>query len=78
MGAVKSALHRRRAGLEEKQDVRRAGYRAPSKDLLDRFVAAFDARDVQAVISLLLDNTMYKVPGVGVERGKKVSRDRKP
>src|SRR5271154_6805860 len=47
VGAVKSALHRARAGLQEKQDVRRAGYRAPSKDLLDRFVAAFNARDVQ-------------------------------
>lgn len=72
VGAVKSALHRGRAGLEEKQDVRRAGYRASSKDLLDRFVAAFNARDVQAVVTLLLDNTTYEVPGVGAERGKKV------
>ncbi len=72
VGAVKSALHRGRAGLQEKQDVRRAGYRAASKDLLDRFVAAFNARDVQAVINLLLDNTTYEVPGVGGERGKKV------
>lgn len=73
VGAIKSALHRGRAGLEEKQDVGRAGYRAPSKDLLDRFVAAFDGRDVQAIISLLLDNTTYEVPGVGAERGKKVT-----
>jgi len=72
VGAVKSALHRGRAALEEKQDVRRAGSRAPSRDLLDRFVGAFNARDVQAVISLLLDNTTYEVPGVGAERGKKV------
>jgi RNA polymerase sigma-70 factor (ECF subfamily) len=72
VGAVKSALHRGRAGMEEKQDVRGAGYRAPSKDLLDRFVAAFNARDVNVVISLLLDNTTYEVAGVGGERGKKV------
>lgn len=72
VGAIKSALHRGRAGLEEKQDMSRAGYRAPSKDLLDRFVAAFNARDVQGVVSLLLDNTTYEVPGVGGERGKKV------
>jgi len=72
VGAVKSALHRGRAGLQETQDVSRVGHRAPSKDLLDRLVAAFDARDVQAVVSLLTDNTTYEVPGVGAERGKKV------
>ena len=57
---------------KKKEDFRRTGYRAPSKDLLDRFVAAFNARDVQAVVRLLLDNTTYEVPGVGGERGKKV------
>ena len=71
VGAVKSALHRGRAGLEEKQAATRAAYRAPSKDLLDRFVAAFNARDVQTVVSLLLDTTTYDVPGVGGERGNK-------
>jgi RNA polymerase sigma-70 factor, ECF subfamily len=72
VGAIKSALHRGRTRLEEKQDLRPASYRAASKELLDRFVAAFNARDVQAVVSLLLDNTTYEVPGVGGERGKKV------
>ncbi len=71
VGAVKSALHRGRASLEQKDDARRADYRAPSKELLDRFCAAFNARDVQAIVALLLDNTIYDVPGVGGERGKK-------
>lgn len=72
VGSIKSALHRGRASLEEKHDLRRGSYRAPSKDLLDRFVAAFNARDVQGVIKLLLDTTPYDVPGVGGERGKNV------
>jgi RNA polymerase sigma-70 factor, ECF subfamily len=71
IGAVKSALHRGRVQLEEKQPTTAAGSRTPSKELLDRFCAAFNARDVQGVVSLLLDNTTYEVPGVGGERGKK-------
>ena len=72
VGAIKSALRRGRGSLEEKRETRHVGYRTPSKELLDRFVAAFNARDVQAVVNLLLDNTIYDVPGVGGERGKKV------
>jgi RNA polymerase sigma-70 factor, ECF subfamily len=71
VGAVKSALRRGRAQLDEKQTTRAAGSRTPSKELLDRFCAAFNAGDVQGVVSLLLDNTTYEVPGVGGERGKK-------
>jgi RNA polymerase sigma-70 factor (ECF subfamily) len=64
MGAVKSALHRGRARLEEIPSMPRA-QRAPSKELLDRFVAALNARDVEAVTDLLLDNTTLEVCGVG-------------
>ena len=70
VGAVKSALHRARAQLDEKQTTR-AGSRTPSKELIDRFCSAFNARDVQGVVSLLLDNSTYEVPGVGGERGRK-------
>jgi RNA polymerase sigma-70 factor, ECF subfamily len=71
VGAVKSALHRGRTQLDAKQTTRAVGSRAPSKELLDRFCAAFNAGDVQGVVNLLLDNTTYEVPGVGGERGKK-------
>lgn len=71
VGAVKSALHRGRAGLEEKRGAGRTRYRAPSREFLDRFCAAFNARDVNAVVSMLLDNTTYEVPGVGGERGNR-------
>ena len=69
VGAIKSALHRGRASLEEKQPMRRAAYRAPSKELVDRFVAALNARDIEGVTNLLLDNTTLDVYGIGSERG---------
>jgi RNA polymerase sigma-70 factor (ECF subfamily) len=68
--AIKSALHRGRASLEETRDTRRASFRAPSKQLIDRLVAAFNARDVNLVTLLLADNVTLEVPGVGGERGK--------
>ena len=70
VGAIKSALHRGRASLEEKQQMRRAAYRAPSKELVDRFVAALNARDIEGVTNLLLENTTLDVYGIGSERGK--------
>ena len=47
----------------------RAAYRAPSKELVDRFVAALNARDIERVTKLLLDNTTLDVYGIGSERG---------
>ena len=51
-------------------------HRAPSKELLDRFVAALNARDVEAVTDLLLDNTTLEVCGIGSERGKRMNHYR--
>jgi len=70
VGAVKSALHRGRASLEETRDMGCSNSRAPSKALLDRLVEAFNARDVDRVTALLLENVTLEVPGVGGERGK--------
>ena len=69
-GAIKSALHRAREGLQETGNVARPNPRGPSKELLDKFVAAFEARDVNAVTGLMLENVTLEVPGVGGERGK--------
>ena len=69
-GAIKSALHRARNQLQETKDIPRPNPRSPSKELLDKFVAAFEARDVNAVTGLLLENITLEVPGVGGERGK--------
>jgi RNA polymerase sigma-70 factor, ECF subfamily len=72
VGAIKSALHRGRASLAEKQGIGRVAYRAPSKELVDRFVAALNARDPDGVTKLLLDNTTLDVCGIGGERGKEM------
>ncbi len=42
-----------------------------SSELIDRFIAAFVARDVEAVKDLLLDSCTWEVQGVGGERGKR-------
>jgi RNA polymerase sigma-70 factor (ECF subfamily) len=72
VGAIKAALHRGRASLEEKEHMRRAAYRAPSKKLVDRFVAALNGRDLEGVTNLLLENTTLDVCGIGSERGTKM------
>ena len=70
VGAIKSALHRGRANIEKKNDMTRTAYRAPSRELVDRFVAALNARDIEGVTKLLLDNTTLDIYGIGSERGK--------
>jgi RNA polymerase sigma-70 factor, ECF subfamily len=69
VGAIKSALHRGRLGLDENRLSRGRSLRAPSKELLDQFVRAFNARDVRQVTELLLENATVNVPGMG-EGGK--------
>ncbi len=70
-GAVKAALHRGRARLQDED------YAVPSKNppasraLVDAFIAAFNARDVAAVKDLLLESCTWEVQGVGGERGKR-------
>lgn len=70
VGAVKSALHRGRANLQKTPQEGHALLRAPSRELIDRVVAAFNARDVDGITDLLLDSVTLDVPGVGGERGK--------
>jgi RNA polymerase sigma-70 factor, ECF subfamily len=70
VGAVKSALHRGRARLEQTQQESHPSLRVPSKELIDRVVAAFNARDVDGMTDLLLENVTLDVPGVGGERGR--------
>jgi len=70
VGAVRSALHRGRTNLQKTPHESHASLRAPSRELIDRVVAAFNARDVDGITNLLLENVTLEVPGVGGERGK--------
>ena len=70
VGAIKSALHRGRADLEKPLPQRGRNLRRPSRDLVDTFVEAFNARDIARVTALLLEQVSIEVQGVGGERGR--------
>jgi RNA polymerase sigma-70 factor (ECF subfamily) len=72
-GAVKAALHRGRGKLtalpaEEKP--------APSSRVLDAFCAAFNAHDLDRLVSLLLDSASVEVVGASVEHRPGEARTR--
>jgi RNA polymerase sigma-70 factor, ECF subfamily len=68
VGSVKSALHRGRDALRQAQAAP-STVRAPPA-LLDRFVAAFNAADHEALTALLTDSCSIEVMGVGGGRGR--------
>lgn len=70
VGAVKSALHRARGKLAEPGFAPARLLSTASAELVDRFVAAFNARDLPALTSLLLDSVVFEARGVGGERGR--------
>jgi RNA polymerase sigma-70 factor (ECF subfamily) len=70
-GAVKAALHRGREKLAEDKTGMSPHGNPVSVELADRFVAAFNARDIAAVTALLLESTSFEVQGVGGGRGRR-------
>jgi RNA polymerase sigma-70 factor (ECF subfamily) len=70
VGAVKSALHRGRGKLAETPAAATRPLNSASAELVDRFVAAFNARDLPTLTSLLLDSVVFEARGVGGERGR--------
>jgi RNA polymerase sigma-70 factor (ECF subfamily) len=71
VGAVKSALHRGRSKLAGDAVPGAPRGEPASPELIDRFIAAFNSRDVEAVTALLLNSVIYEARGVGGERGRK-------
>ena len=69
-GAVKAALHRGRAHLREDDDGPGARRAAPPKVLVDRFVAAYNAKDFAALMELMLDHAAVENVGCGVQIGR--------
>jgi RNA polymerase sigma-70 factor (ECF subfamily) len=70
-GAVKSALHRGRGKLVE-PDESRIGVAPPP--VLDAFCAAFNARDIDAITALLLEDVMLEFPGLHTDFGREAAR----
>jgi RNA polymerase sigma-70 factor (ECF subfamily) len=73
VGAVKSALHRGRGKLAEPALELESG---PVPAVLDAFVAAFNARDLDRLTALLLDSASLEFPGLHVEYGAQTARNR--
>ena len=71
VGAVKAALHRGRGKLEIHETAATA-VAVPA--VLDAFVRAFNARDLDAITSLLLDTALVEHPGLSVEYGAAVAK----
>lgn len=73
VGAVKAALHRGRGKLATPPD---EGEAPPPvvPAVLDAFCAAFNARDLDRVVSLLLDDVVLEFPGLTVEYGTAAAR----
>ena len=70
VGAVKSALRRGRDKLAAGPPLDTVRAAAPSRALVERFVAAFNDRDVVALRDALLENASIEVLGVGGGRGR--------
>jgi RNA polymerase sigma-70 factor (ECF subfamily) len=71
-GAVKAALHRGRARLREAERDPEATRRPlPPAELVDRFVTAYNARDLEGLTSLLLDHASVEQLGCAYSSGRK-------
>jgi RNA polymerase sigma-70 factor (ECF subfamily) len=73
VGAIKSAMHRGREKLATPTGTR--GNSQPSEALVDQFVEAFNARDLDRLTALLLDNSAAEVVGIGTSYGRKPISD---
>jgi RNA polymerase sigma-70 factor (ECF subfamily) len=72
LGAVKAALHRGRGKLASDDVVPE---RVPTPAAIDRFCAAFNAGDLDALTALLLDTAIVELPGLAVDLGVEATRN---
>lgn len=73
VGAVKAALHRARQRLSQgktKLESKGAASGGPSAALLDRFVERFNARDLNGMVALMLEDATVEIVGLSLEHGQ--------
>ncbi len=70
VGAVKAALHRGRSRLREPEGEAASQRPVPSATLVDRFIAAYRAADVGALLGLMLDSGSVENVGSSVDVGR--------
>lgn len=74
-GAIKAALHRGRGRLAAPEPSARSESRAPAPAALHAFCDAFNARDLDRLTALLLDNSTVEIVGLVTEYGPDAARD---
>ncbi|HTJ47188.1 MAG TPA: RNA polymerase sigma factor, partial [Kofleriaceae bacterium] len=72
VGTVKSALHRARGKLAE--DPPRAEVAKPAPKVIDAFVSAFNAGDLDRLTALLLDTSAVEVVGATTQYGQEAAK----
>ena len=70
VGAVKSALYRGRERLRDAEDASVPTRAEPSAELLDRFVALYNAGDQAGLVELVVANATISNVGVGTQYGE--------
>lgn len=73
VGAIKAALHRGREKLAAPRSTRVVS--PPSEALLDQFVDAFNARDLNRLAALLREDAVAETIGMGTSYGREPIRD---
>jgi RNA polymerase sigma-70 factor, ECF subfamily len=76
VGAVKAALHRGRARLQEPEGGPASRRPVPSMQLVDRFVAGYNAADKAGLVALMLDGASVENVGSGIEFGPREGFER--
>jgi RNA polymerase sigma-70 factor (ECF subfamily) len=71
VGAVKAALHRGRGKLREPDSAQAT---APAPPVLDAFCKAFNARDLEGLLGLLLEDAVLDFPGLHTGYGAESAR----
>jgi RNA polymerase sigma-70 factor (ECF subfamily) len=69
-GAVKAALHRGRGRLRDADAAPTPRARRPSPELVDRWIALWNAQDVQGLLALMLDGGSAENVGCGIQYGR--------
>jgi RNA polymerase sigma-70 factor (ECF subfamily) len=75
IGAVKIALHRGRTKLAVPSKPESVAARAPKPEVLNAFCDAFNARDLDRMTALLLEQGSAEIVGVVTEYGREAVRD---
>ena len=70
-GAVKAALHRGRGRLRDEESAPAARASRPTPELVDRWIALWNARDLAGLVDLMLEGGSAENVGCGIQYGRK-------